>query len=189
MMPTGRKGTIAIGFFSLLLFVFACLICLKYGLLGIFNDADIVFYSGWLVANGKLPFLDYFVTYAHVQALIQGAIFKLFGVSWMAYVAHAALFNGVYAMLVLVYVRRTGLAWWAAFLYAFASALTYYTPMGYPQPDKHSLLFLLAAMVVQQGLTRASGARSFVWRYALIGLLLTLAVMSKKTISSAPCAL
>lgn len=129
--------------------VFAFYYALRYGLRGFHNAADIVFYGGWQVANGQLPYLDFFVSYGAVQYLIQGGLMKLFGPSWLVYCVHAALFNAAFVLLLFALLRRFALPLWMAFVYSWCAGIAYYPVMGYPQPDKHSFLFLLLALLLQ----------------------------------------
>lgn len=158
---------------------FAFYYSLRYGLRGFGAAADIVFYGGWQVANGQFPHLDFFVSYGAVQYLIQGALMKLFGPSWLVYCAHAAAFNAVYVCLIYLLLRRFALPWWIAFVYAWCAGITYYPAMGYPQPDKHSFLFLILALLLQMQVTADSKGRRVFLYYAGAGICYLLALFCK----------
>ncbi|MBF0268035.1 MAG: hypothetical protein HQL44_05550 [Alphaproteobacteria bacterium] len=161
-----RTAPLLTGLAALPLMAFAFYHSLRYGLRGFNNAADIVFYGGWQVANGNLPYIDFFVSYGAVQYLIQGGLMHLFGPSWLVYCAHAAAFNAAYALLVLLLLKRFGLSLWMAFIYAWCAAIVYYPVMGYPQPDKHSFLFLILGLVLQLTAAKDSSQRKTAALYA-----------------------
>ncbi|MDK9721112.1 MAG: hypothetical protein OEL53_08000 [Rhodospirillales bacterium] len=158
---------------------FAFYYSLRYGLRGFSPAADIVFYGGWQIANGQLPHLDFFVSYGAVQYLIQGALMKLFGPSWLIYCAHAAAFNAIFVCLIYLLLKRFGLSWWIAFAYAWCAGITYYPVIGYPQPDKHSFLFLILALLLQMQVTAESKRRRVFLYYAGAGICYLLALFCK----------
>jgi hypothetical protein len=94
-----------------------------------------VLYRDFMAAAGLMP------------AALQALFFAVFGVTWFAYVLHAAVCNGLFAVLAFALLRLFDLephwaAWWAAL-----SALTFYPPMGVPYLEHHAFLFCLCALV------------------------------------------
>src|SRR5690349_15113261 len=86
---------------SLVIFIAGMLMPYVTGFLGLMPlDQSIIFEAGGRIANGELPFRDFYLPYGLVPALMQSVFFKLLGVSWFAYVTHAALINGLFALLV-----------------------------------------------------------------------------------------
>lgn len=110
-------------------------------------DQSILFEAGGRISRGEILFSDFSVPYGMVPALFQALVFKLFGISWFAYITQAALFNGLFAVVVLDILRLllpqnkisnlaklTLLASWA-----------FYPMVGTPFMENHSLFFSVAA--------------------------------------------
>ena len=161
-----------------LLFGFGSTLSLYWGLSGIADDADPLFYGGWLAAKGGIPFVNMFTSWGMVQAVIQGAFFRILGPTWLAYCLHAAMVNGIYTVLACVLFRRMGLGWGCAAAYALMAATTYYAPMGYPHPDKEGFVFLFAALVLQAGATEQTPSH-ITKTYFAAGLMLILSFLCK----------
>src|SRR5437868_2245739 len=126
-----------------------------FGLLPI--DQSIVFEAGGRISRGELPFTDFYIPYGLVPALAQAAFFKLFGVSWFSYVLHAAVVNGLFAVVVLDVLRI-----WLPLenknkLLAgtMLVAWSFYPMMGTPFMDDHSFFFgFLAYWAALSGIVR-----------------------------------
>ena len=81
--------------------------CLYLGRLGFMPlDQSIVFDAGWRILNGQVPYRDFVTPTAVVPGGTQALFFAAFGVNWSAYVLHAALLNGAFAVLVLLILWR-----------------------------------------------------------------------------------
>ncbi|MBF0323888.1 MAG: hypothetical protein HQL42_02345 [Alphaproteobacteria bacterium] len=159
------------------LFLFAAAINFRWGARAFSEDGDPLFHGGWLVANGWVPFVDFFTSWGSVTAVIQGGFFALFGPTWTAYLAHASVVNGIYTVLICVLFRQVGLSAPVSWLYAAAAAVTYYAPAGHPHPDKEGFVFLAAALVLQ--LSALHRGRHVFARYLAAALLLELAFLCK----------
>ena len=57
-------------------------------------DQSIVWDGAWRVLQGQVPAIDFALPAGLTPILIQAGIFKIAGVAWAGYVAHAALANG-----------------------------------------------------------------------------------------------
>ena len=110
-------------------------------------DQSIIFEAGGRIIKGELPYRDFYLPYGLVPSLMQSLFFKLLGVSWFAYVTHAALLNGLFALLLydclrmLVTEAKPGTLAWGALLAAWA----FYPTTGTPFLENHSLFFAIAA--------------------------------------------
>jgi hypothetical protein len=163
------------------LFLFAFLICLYYGRRGWMPlDHSIVFDGGWRLLNGQAPFRDYHAPNGFVLHAMQAAFFAAFGVNWLAYCLHAAVVNGLFALLVQRLLAVLGLWRPASFVYAALSALVLYPPVGVPYMDPHAFFFsLLAVALALSGRAREQvGAPT--WAWLLLPTVLTLAGLSKQ---------
>lgn len=132
-----------------LLLAWGTAICLFYGRIGFMPlDQSIVFDGGWRIISGQIPFRDFNTPNAIVPILLQAAFFKLFGINWFAYCLHAAVFNGLFCLLIFFLLESLGAARLISFFYAFLSGLIFYPPFGVPYTDQHSFFFVTLAIVI-----------------------------------------
>ena len=61
-------------------------------------DSFSTFNAGYDILNGNLPFKDFWTIKGPVLDLIQAIFFKIFGISWFSYAAHASTFNSIFAL-------------------------------------------------------------------------------------------
>ena len=110
-------------------------------------DQSIVFDGAWRVLSGQLPWRDFVLPNGVTPMLMQALVFKVSGVSWSAYVLHAAALNAVAAGLVYRFIRGLGQSKRVSFAVGILTAATLYPPVGTPYLETHSLLFSLVAVV------------------------------------------
>lgn len=118
------------------------------GFLGLMPlDQSILFEAGGRISNGEVPFRDIHLPYGLVPSFSQALFFKIFGIRWFVYVTHAAVFNGLFALIVFEClkillpqskIKDIGFA-------SLLAAWAFYPMMGTPFLDNHSLFFSLAA--------------------------------------------
>ncbi|MCC6405719.1 MAG: hypothetical protein IT453_01040 [Planctomycetes bacterium] len=121
-------------------------------------DHSIVFDGAWRVLCGQVPYRDFTTPNGLAPIYLQAPFFALLGPTWFAYVLHAALANGAFALLVYALLRRFALERPFAWLYAAASAVVFYPPIGVPYMEQESFLFSLAALVAAVWATSAEPA-------------------------------
>src|SRR5688572_13943915 len=143
-------------------------------------DQSISFDGGWRILNGQVPFRDYTAPNGFPVHAIQAAFFALFGVSWLAYCLHAAVFNGLFAALVDRLLRLLGAGAWTSSAFALLSAVVFYPPFGLPYMDQHAFFFSLAGLVAALAAARGASERSRAWCAFAVGPLLLLAYLSKQ---------
>ena len=169
-----------------LLFLFGAAVCLYYGRRGYMPlDQSICFDGGWRMLSGQVPFRDYHAPNGFVVHALQAVWFGLFGVSWLVYCSHAAVVNGLFALLVAWLLARLGLARGWARTWGALSALVLYPPFGVPYMDQHAFFFSFLAVALAAVARRDEGrgrARPLVW-LALPSVLL-LAGLSKQVPSA-----
>lgn len=105
-------------------------------------DQSIVWDGAWRVLQGQVPAIDFALPAGLTPILIQAGIFKIAGVAWAGYVAHAALANALFALAVYATLARLTGRIGPPFVYGLASGLALYPPMGTPYADLHAVLFL-----------------------------------------------
>jgi hypothetical protein len=174
------------------LFVWGVAVALHYGRMGYMPlDQSIVFDGGYRLLSGQLPYRDFMTPAAVMPAALQAVFFRLLGVTWFAYVLHAAVVNGLFAVLVLAFLTqfelRAGWAgWWAAL-----SALTFYPPIGVPYAEHHAFFFAFGALVAGNTARRARLDHAACLLGTLVAMLVAAAFFSKAspTVFLAPLAL
>jgi hypothetical protein len=155
--------------------VCAGLLCLRDGRVGYMPlDQSIVFDGGWRILGGQVPFRDFTTPSGLVPIVLQAVFFRLLGVTWLAYCAHAAVFNALFAALVYALLRLFALAPPAAGVYALLSGVVFYPPFGVPFMEQHAFFFSLLCLVCL-----AAAARTEAWALA-VGPALVGAYLSKQ---------
>ncbi len=137
-------------------------------------DSSIVFDGGWRILQGQRFFVDFSSPSGFVPSFLQAIFFWIFGVNWLAYCLHAAVFNGLFALLVYgVLLLAKGPRWLSAG-YAALSAVVFYPPMGVPYLEQHAFFFILLAVYVATLAAKMNGG----WRFGLISTLPTIALLA-----------
>ena len=139
--------------------------------------------AGRLCSGQALPGQVSF-PFGHVPIFIQAALFKVFGISWHVYGAHAALANGCWVLLChsLLFGGRARQAMHWAWPLAGASvllcaSLSLYCLLATPFGESHSALFVGAALwAAVRGGTLKQPVQGL-----LIGAFLALALLSKQS--------
>ncbi len=104
-------------------------------------DHSIVFDGGWRILSGQIPFRDFGMPSASTPSFIQSVFFWIGGVSWSSYIAHAAVFNGLFCVLVFGFLARLGLPLKYSTLYGIGSGALLFAPVGVPFPEQHAFFF------------------------------------------------
>jgi len=128
--------------FPLFLLLIGIIYCLYYGRVAYMPlDSPIVFDGGWRILSGQIPFRDFTLPNAIIPIFLQAFFFKIFGVNWFVYCLHAAIFNGLFCVLVFFFFRIFGGRLLLSFFYALLSGVIFYTPFGVPIQDQHAFFF------------------------------------------------
>lgn len=129
-------------FALVVLVILASSLTIRTGRLGFMPlDQSIIFDGGWRVLSGQVPLVDFFTPTGLVPLYLQALMFKVMGVSWLAYILHAAFLNVLFATFVYVLLHRIFRWNWVALYFALVSACFSYPPMGTPYMDQHALIF------------------------------------------------
>jgi hypothetical protein len=175
------RGWLGRGAPTLLLFAFGLALCLYHGRQGFMPlDHSIVFDGGWRWLSGQLPFRDYVAPNGFVPHAMQAVFFALFGVSWLSYCLHAAIVNGLFAVVVQQTLRTVGLSAVPSFAYGALSAVVLYPPIGVPFMDPHAFFFSGLAVWTALAGCRAERAGPRRWPWLALPGWLALAVLSKQ---------
>ncbi len=126
------------------LITFSILINQYYGYKGILPiDSFLIFNSGFDILNGYYPFKDYWTIKEPFIDLLQALFFKVFGVSWFAYVFHASVFNCLITIATYIVLKKFNLNQNLSFFYSVSVALLTYPTAGTPFSDHHTLIFCM----------------------------------------------
>lgn len=166
---------------SLSIFLFGLGISLWYGRQGINPlDSSIIFDGAWRLMQGQTYFSDFSTPNGFVPIIFQTLFFKLLGVNWFAYCLHAAVFNGLFALLANGILRLAGGPRWLSAGYALMSAVVFYPPMGVPYMDQHAFFFVLLGVWIAMLASQKRGRPQF-WLISSLPAVAMLAVLSKQS--------
>jgi len=133
----------------LFLLLAGTLYCLYYGRIAYMpQDSPTIFDGGWRILSGQIPFRDFTLSNAIVPIFVQALFFKLFGVNWFVYCLHAALFNGLFCVLVFFFFQMLGGGLLLSSFYALLSGVIFYVPFGVPVQDQHAFFFTFMLIFV-----------------------------------------
>lgn len=163
------------------LFLWGLLVCLRYGRIGYMPlDQSIVFDGGWRLLSGQVPFRDFNAPNCLLPMYIQAVFFKIFGVNWLAYCLHSAIFNGLFCLVSFGILRLAGGGRGLSAFYAALSALVFYPPMGVPFMDQHSFFFSFLALFLVLKASQADTMALQTRYWILVPPVVVLAFLSKQ---------
>jgi 4-amino-4-deoxy-L-arabinose transferase-like glycosyltransferase len=138
-----------------ILIIFGLSITLYYGRMAFMPlDHSIIFDGGWRILSGQIPFRDFYTPNALTPLVLQAVFFKIFGVTWFAYCLHAAIFNGLFCVLIYTLLRLFNGSQLIAFFYALLSGVVLYPPIGTAYMEQHAFFFMTVAIVMAVITTR-----------------------------------
>lgn len=134
---------------ALLLAGWGLAVCLHFGRFGVAAvDQCGIFDGGWRILRGQVPFRDFVTLTGSVPMVVQAGFFRVFGVTWFAYVLHAAVANGVFCVGVAWLLARLGVGRVAAAGAGVLSAFCYQAPIGTPYMEQSGFLWFLVGVVL-----------------------------------------
>jgi hypothetical protein len=149
-----------------ILIIFGLCINLYYGRMAFMPlDHSIIFDGGWRILSGQIPFRDYYTPNGLTPQILQTVFFKIFGVNWFAYCLHAAIFNGLFCVLVYTLLRLFNGSRLIAFFYGLLSGIVMYPPIGTAYMEQHAFFFITVAilMAVLATRTQRTNLRILLW--------------------------
>ena len=140
-----KKNFSLIYLFSLIIISFS--INQYYAFIGVLPvDSFSTFNAGYDILNGSLPFKDFWTIKGPVLDLIQALFFKIFGISWFSYAAHASTFNSIFAMATFFTLKKFNLEPKYCFYYSSLASILMYPTYGIPFTDHHVAIFSILAI-------------------------------------------
>ena len=136
-------------FYILVLIIFSFSFNQYYGYKGILPiDSFLIFNSGYDFLNGYYPFKDYWTIKEPFIDFLQAQFFKLFGVTWFAYVLHASFFNFLITISTYLILRFFLLSPGYSFFYSLCVAILTYPSAGTPFSDHHALILSVISLYI-----------------------------------------
>lgn len=111
--------------------------------------------AAWKMFTGQIPFVDFHL-YAAPLAVFQIAFIAALGNTLASLILHASVVNGLCGAVGYGLLRCLRLGPGLSLLYAAATVITFYPPIGLPQPNQHSYFFTLVALLAQVAASRTS---------------------------------
>lgn len=147
---------------------FGAFLCLHHGRVGFMPlDHSIVWDGAWRLLSGQRPFRDFVTPNGLVPMALQAGFFKAFGVTWFAYVLHAAVVNGLFAAAAFVLLRSFEAPAPLAGFYALLGGVVFYPPFGAPFMDQHAFFFTLLSVLAAAAAASLDGRTARVAAFAL----------------------
>lgn len=167
---------------AVLIFLFAFGLSYSAGRRGFFAfDQSIVFDGGYRVASKQIPYRDFVIPAGPLVIWVQGLVFDLLGVTYVAYLATAAVVNGMASICVLVLLKRfypESLGW--PLLGAALTAIWFYPLFGTPWFEHSASMFGLLALVAVVPRKLGYGTDCRWWPPFAAGILIALAFLCKQ---------
>ena len=163
--------------FFLILFSFS--INQYYAFIGILPvDSFSTFNGGYDFLKGSIPFKDYWVIKGNYFRFDPSTIYyKLFGVSWFSYAAHASTFNTIFALATFYLFYKFNLEVKFSFLYSLLASILMYPTYGIPFTDHTTAIFCMLSIY---SVCLAFKTKNNLYWF-LIPILLFLAFLTKQT--------
>ena len=134
-------------FYSIIIFFISFLFNSYYANQGVFPlDTFLHYDSSYKILSGELPLRDFWIVHGLVIDYIQALFFKLFGVNWFSYIAHASTFNAVISLTTFYFFLLIKLEKNFSLLLAIFFSTLAYPVSGTPFIDQHSTFFCLLAI-------------------------------------------
>ncbi len=111
-------------------------------------DSFAFFDTSFLILKGYHPLKDFWITTGFLVDYIQSFFFKILGVSWFSYVAHAAFFNFFFTICLFFFFYYNKLNLYISLFYSLAISILFYPNIGTPFAYHHSFLFSLLSVVI-----------------------------------------
>lgn len=130
-----------------ILIIFSFLLNSYYGHLGVYPLDTFLFYDSSIrILNGDIPVRDFWTSTGITIDFMQSIFFKLFGISFKVYVAHASIMNMVLTLSTFFILKKFELSNFYSFFYSIILAVTSYPLSGTPFLDHHAIMFCIFAI-------------------------------------------
>ncbi len=143
-------------------------------------DQSIVFDGAWRLYSGQVPFRDFNTPNGLVPMIFQTFFYKVFGVNWYSYCLHSSVFNGLFCILVFLFLRQLAVSTALSWFYGLLSGVVFYPPIGTPYMEQHGFFFLLLALYlsVKGSKVGRGNSRNLCW--ILVPICIGLSYLSKQ---------
>ena len=129
------------------LFIISFFINQYYAFIGVLPvDSFSTFNAGYNILNGSYPYKDFWSIKGTTLDFIQAMYFKVFGVSWKSYAAHASSFNSLFALSFFYTIKKFNLDNKYSFFYSALASILMYPTYGIPFTDHHVSIFSILSI-------------------------------------------
>ena len=136
-------------FFYFFIFFFSFSVNYFYANLGVFPiDTFAFFDTAYNILLERHPFRDIWTTTGPVVDYMQAFAFKMFGLNWWSYVAHASIINSIVSIFFYETLLRFKLNKYLSLFYSLSFSILGYTVSGTPFAYLHSYMFSILAILI-----------------------------------------
>jgi len=161
----------------LAIFIFSIFINYYSATRGIFPMDSFSHYDiGFRILLGDHPFKDYWTVSGPFIDYLQSLFFYILGTSWISYILHASILNGIISVTTFFLFRKIGLQTFYSFIYSVCFAILAYPSSGTPFVDHHSTF--LSVLAIYTFIFAIQKENIFIW--SLIPIILAFAFLSKQ---------
>lgn len=148
------------------------------------DHTHIVFEGGWRVAQGQVPYKDFMLPVGPVTLYLQALLFRVFGVSYHAYLLLGSLVNAAGALFAYFLVRAAFRSAPSALAAAGLTAVWFQPMVSLPWYTPTAVMFVLGALaLIRSAQESDDGPAPFV----LAGACLAAACMTKQVTGGLGC--
>ena len=135
--------------YSISVILFSFFFNYYYANLGVFPiDTFAFFDTGYNILIDRHPFKDIWITTGPLVDYLQAAFFKVLGISWFSYIAHASVLNSLISFFFFKTLVSFNLSKTLSFFYALSLGALCYTVSGTPFAYIHSYVFSLLSILI-----------------------------------------
>ncbi len=146
-------------------------------------DFSYIVDPAYRISLGQIPYRDFWIIPFPVTFYIQAGLYRIFGTSLMVSLYYVACIDAVVAWCIYKILRRF-LPNAFAFLLGAVNILWVGVPFGFPFYDIDAYFFIILALSLSLHTTTSAGFFAK-FRYAIIGILVGLSILSKQNIGGA----
>ena len=110
-------------------------------------DDFLNFNCGYRVLSGDIPFKDYYSITGPVLCIIQNFFYKVFGVNWLSFVAHASVLNVILCWVFYFYLKKMDTPYYLIIILCLGISILGYPNNGVPGVDHHGWILSICSLL------------------------------------------
>ncbi|MCK5779083.1 MAG: hypothetical protein KAH11_09845 [Rhodospirillales bacterium] len=149
----------------------------------IWIDDGLVTDAAWKIANGMIPFKDFYTIQGLSAAFTEAPFLLIFGNNVNATTIHVSVINGLASAVVFWILSIAGLGRFISFCFAFMTAWIFYAPQGQAFSVQHGVFYyFLAVALGLWAVECASSARTRRLAWFAAGVLMVVSFFGKQNL-------